>query len=157
MWVLTSSLQTFPWTFSENNILTRIFGARYMRRFSAGAAAWILELNMVDIKCGFKNLHISIFPHFPTYHLFHLLQQQDFVGQFLKRWNWKMYTNQVTPNLGNNPILSYYFWNTFPHQKITFICPSLLQMNLICVWNIHFLDIFFAMEDGWKSNMVGDT
>ena len=61
------------------------------------------------------------------------------------------------PILWNIPILSYSFWNTFPHQKITFTCPSLLQMNLICVWNIHFLDIFLAMENGWKSNMFGDT
>ena len=45
------------------HILTDFYGARYMRELSAGAAAWILELNMVDIKCGFRNLHNSIFPY----------------------------------------------------------------------------------------------
>ena len=38
-------------------------GGRYMRELPAGAAAWILELNTVDIKCGFRNLHNSIFPY----------------------------------------------------------------------------------------------
>ena len=45
------------------HILTDFYRARYMRELSAGAAAWILELNMVDIKCGFRNLHNSIFPY----------------------------------------------------------------------------------------------
>ena len=34
-----------------------------MPEISAGGVGWILELNLVDIKCGFRNLHNSIFPY----------------------------------------------------------------------------------------------
>ena len=148
VWVLTSSLQTFRWTFSENNILTRIFGARYMRRFSAGAAAWILELNMVDIKCGFKNLHISIFPYFPTYHLHHLLQQQDFVCQFFKRWNWKMYRNQVTPNFGKYSHLFLFFLKYVSSSENNIYLPVFVanEPNLCLEYT---LLGYFLCDGGW--------
>ena len=68
-----------------------------------------------------------------------------------------MYRNQVTP----------IFWEIFPSNPIpseirfliknNIYLPVFVALNLICVWNIHFLDIFFAMGDGWRSNMFGDT